>query len=143
MADQEALAALIAEREQAILATINRDGQPQLSNMLYVFDAERQLVSMSTTASRLKAKNLKRDPRCSIHVAGDSFWTYAVAQGEAELSPVAERPGDAAVAELLPIHSRLGPPPEDEDAFARKMIDEGRLVIRFRYSRLHGVIVDR
>jgi PPOX class probable F420-dependent enzyme len=143
MADQEALAALIAERQQAILATISRDGRPQLSNMLYVWDPERKLVLMSTTASRLKAKNLKRDPRCSIHVSGDSFWVYAVAEGEAELSEVASRPGDAAVAELLPIHSALMAPPEDEDAFARRMIDEGRLVIRFRYSRLHGVIVER
>jgi PPOX class probable F420-dependent enzyme len=143
MADQEALAALIAEREQAILATINRDGRPQLSNMLYVWDPERQLVLMSTTASRLKTKNLKRDPRCSIHVSGDNFWVYAVAHGEAELSAVAKQPGDAAIAELLPIHSALMAPPDDEDAFARKMIDEERLAIRFRYSRLNGVIVDR
>ncbi len=98
---------------------------------------------MTTTASRLKAKNLVRDPRCALHVGTDSFWAYAVANGEAEVSAAAHAPGDETCRELLPLYTALMGAPHDEDEFFAKMIVEGRLVVSFRYTRVHGVIVDK
>jgi PPOX class probable F420-dependent enzyme len=143
MADRAALEALIAENRQGVLATIHADGRPQLSNILYLWDAERKLALITTTASRVKARNLARDPRCGLHVDGGSFWTYAVADGEAEVSAKAEAPGDEICRELLPLYTALMGAPEDEGEFFAKMVAEERLIFRFRYSRLHGVIVDK
>jgi hypothetical protein len=47
-----------------------------------------------TTGPRFE---LRRDPRASFHVSSRDFWTYAVAEGIADLSPVAGDPGDATV----------------------------------------------
>jgi PPOX class probable F420-dependent enzyme len=142
MADVRALETLVAAHRQGVLATINPDGRPQLSNILYLWDAEQRIARITTTASRIKARNLQRDPRCSLHVSGEHFWSYAVAEGEAELSKVAESAGDEACRELLPLHTALVGEPEDEQRFYKMLIDEQRLVVRFRCSRLHGVILE-
>src|ERR1700679_126770 len=107
MADVRALESLLASRRQGILATINPDGRPQLSNILYFWDAEQEVVRITTTATRVKARNLARDPRCSLHVSGEHFWSYAVSEGEAELSAVAESPADGATGDRPPVSPAL------------------------------------
>jgi PPOX class probable F420-dependent enzyme len=87
--DGEALWDLVFNQREAILATLKRDGRPQLSNVLYVVDPDSRTVRISTTSERAKARNLGRDPRAALHVSGDNFWSYAVAEGQATLSPVA------------------------------------------------------
>src|SRR5258708_22378409 len=75
---------------------MRRDARPQLSNVNYAFNAGEQLIRISTTDDRAKVANLRRDPRASFHVSSRDFWTYAVAEGIADLSPVAGGPDDAA-----------------------------------------------
>jgi PPOX class probable F420-dependent enzyme len=75
------LLGLIAENREGVLATIAADGRPQLSNVLYTWDAGERIARISTTADRAKARNLERDPRAALHVSGDHFWQYAVAEG--------------------------------------------------------------
>ena len=47
------------------------------------------MVRISTTAYRLKARNLARDPRAALHASGQDFWHYAVAMGDVTLGLVA------------------------------------------------------
>jgi len=89
MTDEQELWDLVASRREGVLATIARDGTPQLSNVLYVVDPASRMVRISTTDDRAKARNLARDPRASMHVAGDNFWQYAVMTGAVSLSAVA------------------------------------------------------
>lgn len=63
MTDETDFWKLIAAGREAVLATINRSGLPQLSNVLYLPAAGGHTVRISTTADRLKARNLSRDPR--------------------------------------------------------------------------------
>ena len=42
-----------------MLATIKRDGRPQLSNVGYSYDPEPQLFRVSVTADRAKTRNLE------------------------------------------------------------------------------------
>ena len=44
------LLGLIAGSRQGVLATIAADGRPQLSNVLYVWDAAERTARISTTA---------------------------------------------------------------------------------------------
>ena len=92
MATEDELWQLVAGERQGVLATVAGDGRPQLSNVLYVADAGGGVVRMSTTACWVKARNLARDPRAALHVAGRDFWHYAVAEGSATLSTVAWLP---------------------------------------------------
>src|SRR4051794_7636855 len=70
-----------------VLATIKRDGRPQLSNVGYAWDDG--LVRVSVTADRAKTGNLRRDPRVGLHVSSRDFWTWVVVEGTAELTAVA------------------------------------------------------
>ena len=102
----EALA-FVRARQQGVLATIRTNGRPQLSNIMYV-PGEGDTFLISVTDSRAKTANLRRDPRASLYVPGDTFWQYVVIEAAAELSPVAADPHDATV-DLLVEYYRSGP----------------------------------
>ncbi len=140
MPTQEELWQIIAGHNQGTLATIGRDGAPQLSNILYVTDPAARLVRISTTADRVKARNLTRDARGALYVLGEDFWHYAVGSGTATLSAVAASPGDAATDELADLHAAFYGGVE-RPAFDDDMIAGRRLVIRLGISRLSGVLV--
>jgi PPOX class probable F420-dependent enzyme len=139
----ERLLSLVADSNtrQAVLATLAGDGRPQLSNVLYVWDAAERAARISTTADRVKARNVRRDPRAALHVSGDHFWQYAVAEGAVTVSEVAAAPGDAAVRELLAMHSVFYGT-LDEDKFAAQMITARRLVVRLHVSRIYGIALE-
>ncbi len=139
MATETELRALIAADREGVLATINRSGLPQLTNVLYLPCFGDRTARISTTADRLKARNLARDPRAALHVTGASFWAYAVAEGPVTLSPPAAEPGDEACMELLEVHSAFYGP-QDEGAFFAEMIARQRLVVRLVLDRVYGVI---
>jgi PPOX class probable F420-dependent enzyme len=132
---------LIAAHQQGVLAAVTRTGYPHLTNVLYVWDAETRTARVSTTADRVKGRILQRDPRAALHVPGDHFWSYAVAECDAELSDVATTPGDAACQELLRVHSTFFGELDEPEFFAQ-MIAARRLVVRLRVRRLYGVLLD-
>jgi PPOX class probable F420-dependent enzyme len=141
MADEQtrqALTELIASRRLGILATVKRDGRPQLSNVIYSFDRGRGLIRVSVTDGRAKTANLRRDPRASFHVGSEDGWAYAVAEARAELTPVAERPDDPTVEELIGIYRAVQGEHPDWDDFRRAMVAERRLVLRLPVERVYG-----
>ena len=81
-------------RRRGVVTTIRRDGRPQLSNILFARAADGSPL-ISVTDDRAKTRNLRRDPRCALHVTDDSFWRYVVLDGTAEVSAVTETPDDA------------------------------------------------
>ncbi|HZE17843.1 MAG TPA: PPOX class F420-dependent oxidoreductase, partial [Mycobacterium sp.] len=91
------LLAVISGNSLGVLATIKRDGRPQLSNVQYYFDPRNTAVQVSVTEPRAKTRNLRRDPRASILVSSDDGWSYAVAEGTAQLTPPAAAPDDDTV----------------------------------------------
>ena len=143
MPDEEQLQDLIANHSQGILAAVSRAGYPHLTNVLYVWDAVERTARVSTTAERAKGRILRRDHHAALHVPGPHFWSYAVAECDAEVSEVAKTPGDETCQELLGIHSALGGEVADETAFFAQMIDAQRLVVRLRVRRLYGVLRDQ
>jgi PPOX class probable F420-dependent enzyme len=142
MDDEQKLWDLIAARKQAVLATIRRDGRPQLSNILYVWDPAERTAKISTTARRAKARNLRRDPRATLYVPGEHFWSFAVADGDCELIGPTTSPGDEAGRELLGVHSAFYAE-LDEEQFFREMVENERLVVRLRATHVYGVTIDR
>ncbi|RVW00812.1 PPOX class F420-dependent oxidoreductase [Rhodococcus xishaensis] len=131
---------LVASQNKAILVTVKRDGRPQLSNVMYAWDPDTRTARVSVTADRAKTRNASRDPRVSLHVSAPDFWSYAVVEGDAELSPVAADPLDSTVGELVEVYrSATGGEHEDWDQFRRAMVDEQRLVLRINTGRIYGM----
>jgi PPOX class probable F420-dependent enzyme len=140
--EEQQLLDVIASSRQGILAAVTRAGYPHMTNVLYVWDPDERIARVSTTADRVKGWILRRDPRAALHVPGSHFWSFAVAECDAELSEVAATPGDEACRELLEVHSAFYGE-LDQAAFFAAMIDAKRLVIRLRVRRLYGVLMEK
>jgi PPOX class probable F420-dependent enzyme len=143
MPDEQQLLDLIANNRQGILAAVTRAGYPHLTNVLYVWNAAQRTARISTTADRVKGRILGRDPRAALHVPGSHFWSYAVAECDANVSDVATSPGDETCRELLKVHSAFYGEMADEAAFFAQMIHARRLVVRLQVKRLYGVLLDK
>ena len=143
MREEQQLLDLIADNSQGILAAVTRAGYPHLTNVLYVWDATRRTARVSTTTDRVKGRILRRDRRAALHVPGSHFWSYAVAECDANVSDVASLPGDETCRELLEVHSAFYGEIADEAAFFAQMIEARRLVVRLQVKRLYGVLLER
>jgi PPOX class probable F420-dependent enzyme len=137
---EDGFAELIGGRHQGVLVTIRKDGWPQLSNVNYGWDAPTQTIRVSTTDGRAKTRNMRRDPRVSFHVTSGDFWSYAVIDGHAELSAVAEDPHDAAVEELVDLYRAVQGEHPDWDDYRAAMVRDRRLVVRIQAERAYGAV---
>ncbi|MFI5998613.1 TIGR03618 family F420-dependent PPOX class oxidoreductase [Streptomyces sp. NPDC051362] len=137
----DALSRLLSSQRFGTLATNKSNGHPHLTTMVYSWDAVERIVRFSTTADRVKVKQLRRDPRAALHVPGGDVWSFAVAEGEAEVSEITTAPGDAIGRELLAMIPE-GARPQDERAFLEQLVAERRVVIRLKVSRLYGTALD-
>ncbi|MFC8277538.1 pyridoxamine 5'-phosphate oxidase family protein [Streptomyces sp. NPDC057271] len=118
LSDHE-LSELLRQQQFGVLANVRGTGHPHLSTVLYDWDAEERVLRVSSTADRLKVRRLRRDPHASLHVSGPNVWSFAVAEGMAEILDPADgaAPGER-------------PPPDR------------RVTIQIRVSRLYGTALD-
>lgn len=123
----------------SVLTTIRRNGRPQLSNVAHSVDGD-GLIRISVTAERAKYRNLLREPWAALHVTRSDFFAYVVIEGGVELSPVAVRPDDATVDELVAYYRGAVGEHEDWDAFRAAMVAERRLVVRLTADRAYGML---
>ncbi len=140
---QDDLAGLLAARTLGSLATLRRDGRPQLSVVTYGWypqEAGRPLVRISTTDDRAKVANLRRDPRASFLVTDASGWSYAVVEGSVLLSPVAADTGDETVEELIRLYRDVSGEHPDWDDYRRAMVADRRLVLRLAVDHAYGLV---
>ena len=134
------LVALASGRNIGALATIKRDGRPQLSTVAFTFDPAAGMVRISVADGRAKVHNLRRDPRASLFVSSIDGWSYAVLEGTVELSPVVVAPDDEIVDELVAVFRAIrGEEHPDWDEFRAAMVAERRLVARLRVERVYGL----
>ena len=138
-----ALLRLATSRNLAALAAVKRDGRPQLSMVNYALavDGDTAAARVSVVDGRAKVANLRRDPRASLLVTSPDGWSYAVLEGDAELSPVAQTTDDATVEELVELYRTIrGENHPDWGDYRRAMVADGRLVLRLHVHRVYGLV---
>ncbi|HWC24425.1 MAG TPA: PPOX class F420-dependent oxidoreductase [Flexivirga sp.] len=140
MSNDDALRDLIADSHLATLATIRRDGRPQLSNVSYTYDRERDLIRVSITDDRAKTANLRRDSRATVLVNAKDGWSYAAADVTADVLPVAGAPDDDSVEELISIYRAIGGEHPDWDDYRRAMVEDHRLPLHLHVERVYGLV---
>jgi PPOX class probable F420-dependent enzyme len=133
------LLAVIAGNSLGVLATIKRDGRPQMSNVTYHFDPRNLVVEVSITEPRAKTRNLRRDPRASILVSSDDGWSYAVAEGNAILSAPAASPHDDTVEELIVLYRNIAGEHPDWDDYRRAMVTDRRVLLKMPIAHVYGM----
>lgn len=136
----DALRDLLADSNLATLATIRRDGRPQLSNVSYTYDRERDLIRVSVTDGRAKTANLRRDRRATVLVNASSGWSYAAADVTASVLPVAAAADDASADELVSIYRSIAGEHDDWDDYRRAMVADHRVPLHLRVERVYGLV---
>ena len=129
---------LVTAANGGTLATIKRDGRPQLSDVNYTADRAKRIIRISTRAPLAKVHNLRRDPRASLHVPGPGGAGYAVAEATATLSPVAAEEHDATVEELVEVYRLVQGEHPDWADYRRAMVQDQRLVLTLHVERIYG-----
>jgi PPOX class probable F420-dependent enzyme len=132
--------AYASDHKNGVLITLRRDGRAQSSDIVYgVADG---VISISVTDGRAKTSNLRRDPRCVMHLTVPDDWSYLSFDCSAELTPVAARPDDATVDELVALYRLVLGEHDDWDDFRQAMVDDERVVLRLTPTNVVGQIPD-
>ncbi len=74
---------IIREERLAILATLRRDGSPQLTPINYIYQDGRFLIS--TTRDRAKYHNVRRNPQVSLCILRPEGRPYVTVFGRAQI----------------------------------------------------------
>jgi PPOX class probable F420-dependent enzyme len=133
------LLALIADNSLGVLATLKRDGRPQLSNVTYHFDPRALTIEVAVTEPRAKTRNLRRDPRASLLVSSEDGWSYAVAEGDAVLSAPAASVDDDTVESLVSLYRNVAGEHPDWDEYRRAMVVDRRVLLALPIAHLYGM----
>ena len=121
----------VRRNHRGVLATLKRDGRPQLSNVLYLLDDDGE-VKISVTRDRAKTRNVRRDPRVALTVIGDDFYEYVVVEGTAHIVE------DDPVPLLRHVYRGVtGAEHPDWQVFDEAMVRDGRVVLAITIDRLY------
>ncbi len=138
MSVDDRMLTFVAGQAWGVLAAVQPDGRPHLSNVGYSYDPERRLFRISVTDGRAKTRHLRADPRVTLHVASKDFWTWVAVEGTAELTPVAADPQDATADELVAYYRGISGEHPDWDEYRTAMVTDRRLVVRFSPEHTYG-----
>ncbi|WP_227833778.1 pyridoxamine 5'-phosphate oxidase family protein [Nocardia macrotermitis] len=133
----ERLDSFLAANRMGALATVKRDGHPHMSTVAYQWNSGERLISIGSTADRLKVRQLRRDPHAALYVSSADHLTFAVAEGVAEVSPVSAVPGDAVGLDMLAMFPEFDNL-DDRPKFLANMVEDRRVVITLRVTKLYG-----
>jgi len=123
--------AFVGRHSRAVLATIKRDGRPQLSHIVYTLD-EDGLIKVSATRDRAKTHNLKRDPRVSLSIVAENWGEYLVVEGTCIVRE------ENVLPELRRIYERVsGKPHSNWPEFDAAMLRDGRVVLAITIDRMY------
>ena len=127
------------EHHHGVLVAISSNGRPHLSNISYSIGSD-GLVRISITATRVKYRNLKREPWAALHVVRSDFYGWVVLEGDVTLSEVAAAPDDATVEELIEQYRAVSGEHPDWDEYRAAMVNDQRVVVRIAPNRAYGML---
>ena len=127
--DAERLAEFLRPARIAVLATVGRDGTPQVTPVWYGYEDGR--LTVAANESSAKVRNLRRDSRLSVCVyAGERGSQYAALYGRAGLAH-----GDGVWPQVRSIVERYESP-ENVDEYMRELMVERFAVITLTPERV-------
>jgi len=134
MVELERARAFLIQRHNGILATIKRNGRPQLSNVLYLLDDDGR-IKVSVTQTRAKTHNLRRDPRATLHVQGRDWYEFLVVDGVTALIEGPEV-GQA----LRDVYRKIRGEHPNWAEYDAAMVNDQRLLLSISIDYAYGMI---
>lgn len=120
---REKIEAFLAEPRNMMLAAIRKDGRPQMTPVWFYWDGARFYVS--TTRSRAKYANLRRDPRAQIAIDEPKGHRFVILNAAAEIWTDHTR----ALPFYRQIRQKHGMPPADDGTMIAGLEREGRVLV--------------
>ena len=128
--DPDRLRAFLADHHQAVLATVRRDGRPQMSPVVCGMDDEGRVV-ISTRETAAKTKKARRRPQVTLCVMSDGFYgEWRQVDGKAEVVFLPE-----AMDGLVDAYRQMAGEHPDWDDFRAAMERERRVLLRIEVER--------
>lgn len=120
----------VRRHHRGVLATMRKDGRPQMSPIATAVDAD-GLIAISSRETAIKVKNLRRDPRASLCAMNDGFYgDWVQLDGTAEILSLPD-----AMEPLVEYYRSLSGEHPDWDDYRAAMERDQRLLIRIRVER--------
>ena len=114
----------IRTNSQAVLATTRRDGRPQLSPVNVVVNEAGQVV-LSSRATAIKVKNLRRDPHAAVCVTTTAFYgDWCQVEGSVTVVDLPE-----AMDGLVDYYRSASGEHPDWDEYRAAMVSEHRVLV--------------
>ncbi len=121
----------IRSNHRGVLATMRRDGKPQMSPVLVGVDDDGSLM-ISTRETALKTLNVRRDGWASVCVFVDTFYgDWVQAEGSAHVESMPD-----ALEALVRYYRLLAGEHPDWDDYRKAMARDRRALIRIRIERV-------
>ena len=128
--------AFARKNPHAVLATMKRDGTPQLSPVLVSVDSQDRLV-VSTRESAVKILNVRREPRAWLCVLNDGFFgDWAQLSGDVEVVSLPE-----AMEPLVEYYRSISGEHPDWDDYRAAMTRQRRCLIRITPTKAGPTVV--
>jgi PPOX class probable F420-dependent enzyme len=121
---------VIRDQHHAILATMRRDGTPQMSPVAAAVDDDGRVIVSSREAA-IKTKNVRRDPRAWLCVIPDGFFgRWVQVEGSVEVVSLPE-----AMVGLVDYYRSVAGEHDNWDDYRAAMQQERRVLIRLDLTR--------
>jgi PPOX class probable F420-dependent enzyme len=128
--DLDEARAFLRTNHHAVLATMRRDGTPQLSPVACTVDDSGTVV-VSTREAAAKTRNVRRDPRAWLCVLSDGFYgQFVQVEGAATVVSLPE-----AMDGLVDYYRSISGEHPDWDDYRAAMEREQRVLIRLDLTR--------
>jgi PPOX class probable F420-dependent enzyme len=129
--------AFINTNKWAVVTVLRKDCSPASSVVFYAREGD--VLFFSTTAPRLKARALERDPRIVLTALEEgSPYGYVSVEGTATIhSP--ERGDDTLPWHAAILKTMLGPAAEPTEEYVQRLRKERRVIVRVTPQRVSGV----
>ncbi|MCF7550100.1 PPOX class F420-dependent oxidoreductase [Pseudonocardia sp. WMMC193] len=138
MTDTADLHALLAESRLGVLATIKKDGSPQLSPVTPFYDRAAGTISVSMTEGRAKTANLRRDPRAALEVTSADGFTWATAEGPVTLVGPGSTPDSPEVEALVDYYRKAAGEHADWAEYRQVMVADRRVLMTMTVEKVYG-----
>jgi PPOX class probable F420-dependent enzyme len=120
----------VRANHRAVLATVKRDGTPQMSPITVAVDAS-GAITVSTRETAVKAKNVRRDPRVWLCVLNDGFFgQFVQIEGTATVVELPE-----AMDGLVEYYRSVSGEHPDWDDYKAAMVRDQRVLLRIEPTR--------
>ncbi|WP_181783066.1 PPOX class F420-dependent oxidoreductase [Pseudonocardia pini] len=135
------LYALLAEARLGVLATIKKDGSPQLSPVTPFYDRAAGVVYISMIEGRAKTANLRRDPRAALEVTSPDGGTWATAEGTVTLTGPGTSEDSPQVEALVDYYRHAAGEHPDWAEYRSVMVADRRVLMALTVAKVYGAKV--